>query len=76
MATVRMVRGVCGENGKDWLPGTTQECSDYYADYLIGRRAAVRVVAVAPAAAKEADGLDTTTAKASVNRMARAPKTR
>jgi hypothetical protein len=73
MATIRMVRGVCGENGKDWLPGTTQECSDYYADYLIGRRAAVRVT---PAAAKESDGLDTTTAKASVNRMARAPKTR
>ena len=72
MATIKMVRGVVGEDRTDWLPGEIKTCSDWYAEYLVGRRAAVLVTAVA---AKEADGLDTAKA-APVNRMARAPRTR
>ena len=72
MPKVRMLIGINGEDCTGWYPGDVKDCSEHYAAYLIRRGGAVLVEGeVAP---DEPAGL--TTAKASVNRMARAPKTR
>lgn len=72
MPKVRMLIGINGEDCTGWNPGEIHECSEQYAAYLIARRGAVLVDGELPP--DEPAGL--TTAKASTNRMARAPRTR
>lgn len=40
MPRVRMVTGLIGEDGTDWLPGETHEASVAFARYLVHREAA------------------------------------
>lgn len=52
---VQMIRGVVGEDGADWLPGTVQEASETFGAWLVARGKAVAApdVQAEPAAKKK-----------------------